>query len=98
MGFARKIESFVCEQCGGTTEGNGYTNHCPSCLWSKHVDNDPGDRAAGCGGMMRPIGAQFERDGFVLTHHCVVCGKQITNKAAPGDDQDLLISLTSQPL
>ena len=51
--FIRKTEDFICEHCGREVRGNGYTNHCPYCLWSKHVDINPGDRAAGCGGLKR---------------------------------------------
>ncbi|MFA6992594.1 MAG: RNHCP domain-containing protein, partial [Candidatus Gracilibacteria bacterium] len=36
--FSRTIEDFVCEKCGAKVKGDGYTNHCPKCLWSKHVD------------------------------------------------------------
>ena len=43
MGFTRNIEDFTCEHCGATVKGNGYTNHCPMCLWSKHVDVDQGE-------------------------------------------------------
>ena len=52
--FQRRIENFVCEHCGEKVIGDGYTNHCPKCLWSKHVDVNPGDRMAHCGGMMKP--------------------------------------------
>ena len=55
MSFQRRIENFVCENCGYEVAGTGYTNHCPKCLWSKHVDIHPGDRSAACGGMMEPI-------------------------------------------
>ena len=45
MSFTRKVEDFTCEHCGREVHGNGYTNHCPHCLHSKHVDVNPGDRA-----------------------------------------------------
>jgi len=47
--FTRNIENFTCERCGAAVEGNGFTNHCPACLCSKHVDINPGDRAAARG-------------------------------------------------
>ena len=53
--FVRRREDFVCEHCGTKVVGDGYTNHCPKCLWSKHVDIMPGDRAEDCQGLMRPI-------------------------------------------
>lgn len=42
--FTKTVEDFICAHCGTHVRGNGYTNHCPECLWSKHVDNNPGDR------------------------------------------------------
>ncbi|HYC79501.1 MAG TPA: RNHCP domain-containing protein, partial [Candidatus Binatia bacterium] len=54
--FQRTPENFVCENCGTKVSGNGYTNHCPNCLYSKHVDNNPGDRLNKCHGLMEPIG------------------------------------------
>ena len=54
-GFTKTVEDFNCAHCGAVVHGNGYTNHCPHCLYSRHVDNNPGDRLATCGGMMRPI-------------------------------------------
>ena len=38
MTFIRKTEDFICENCGAVVVGNGYTNHCPACLYSKHVE------------------------------------------------------------
>ena len=58
--FNRRIEDFTCEHCGTEVHGNGYTNHCPNCLWSKHVDINPGDRAADCGGLMEPIAVEIQ--------------------------------------
>ena len=52
-------ETFVCKVCGKTVvptgAGSDHRNHCPYCLSSQHLDNEPGDRAAGCGGVMEPI-------------------------------------------
>ncbi|WP_265181671.1 RNHCP domain-containing protein [Geomicrobium sp. JCM 19055] len=36
-------------------ENGSYRNHCPSCLYSKHVDVIPGDRASTCHSLMEPI-------------------------------------------
>lgn len=48
--FQRQIEDFVCEKCGKEVKGDGYTDHCPRCLRSKHVDVNPGDRRSKCNG------------------------------------------------
>ncbi|MDE5616138.1 MAG: RNHCP domain-containing protein [Alphaproteobacteria bacterium] len=93
--FTRVIEDFNCAHCGAVVRGNGYTNHCPKCLWSCHVDNNPGDRAATCNGMMPPISAAPAHDGFIITHKCEKCGKTIRQKSAPDDDADAMIALTA---
>jgi hypothetical protein len=75
----------------------GYTsrNHCPKCLCSLHLDLYPGDRAAGCGGIMDPVSAEPDpRKGFVITHRCRKCGALKRNRAAKDDNGDLLIALT----
>ena len=40
---------------GGKPAGTQHRNHCPNCLTSLHLDNEPGDRAADCGGQMEPV-------------------------------------------
>ncbi|WP_420871372.1 RNHCP domain-containing protein [Lysinibacillus xylanilyticus] len=45
-----------------------FRNHCPKCLFSKHVDTVPGDRASTCKGLMRPIGVDYtEKKAFNLS-------------------------------
>lgn len=65
--------------------GNGYTNHCPACLWSLHVDVHPGDRAARCRAPMAPAQVLYERGEFVIVHECTACGHVKRNRAARGD-------------
>ncbi|OHA58496.1 MAG: hypothetical protein A2571_01830 [Candidatus Vogelbacteria bacterium RIFOXYD1_FULL_44_32] len=84
--FKRLIEDFICGFCDKAVKGDGYTNHCPFCLWSKHVDINPGDRAAECRGLMEPEQLEKNGDEFIITHKCVDCGYQKRNKTAPTDD------------
>ncbi|MFA5001144.1 MAG: RNHCP domain-containing protein [Candidatus Paceibacterota bacterium] len=84
--FKRKIEDFVCENCGARVPGNGFTNHCPKCLWSKHVDINPGDRAESCGGLMEPIGMALEKGKYVITQKCLACGRIWRNEASANDE------------
>ena len=95
--FQRCIESFSCMHCGADVEGDGYTNHCPYCLWSRHVDINPGDREEKCGGAMQPVKAGLERGRLVLTHHCLSCGKTRKNKAADRDNYDAILELMRAP-
>ena len=39
------LEFSVLTRFVSSQERNGYTNHCSQCLWSKHVDINPGDRS-----------------------------------------------------
>ncbi|MGH3544510.1 MAG: RNHCP domain-containing protein [Mycobacteriales bacterium] len=95
--FQRRVEDFRCGNCGEPVAGSGFTNHCPSCLWSRHVDIDPGDRAADCGALMAPLSATYQRGRYVLLHHCQGCGARKPNKAAAADDREMLIALTAVP-
>ena len=96
--FIRKIEDFVCENCGQKVIGNGYTNHCPYCLWAKHVDNNPGDRAATCHGLMEPLGLVVNAKAQIIVHRCVKCAKVIKNKASQADNNELLVQLSTKVL
>lgn len=91
MVFIARQEPFTCENCNELVEPletGSYRNHCPKCLYSKHVDDEgPGDRASACLGLMKPIGIdQRSNKGFMVIHECIVCGKTISNKVASDDD------------
>src|SRR5262245_3890325 len=96
MSFTKKIEDFTCEHCGASVVGDGYTNHCPKCLWSKHVDVSPGDRMNTCKGLMQPIGLERDHGEQILIHQCQKCGQTARNKIAKNDDIDTLISLAKE--
>ncbi len=89
--FLPRQEPFVCEHCGTAvtplTRGT-CRNHCPRCLWSRHVDDaGPGDRASMCRGLMEPVALDHDgKKGWVILHRCTGCGKEGRNKAAPDDD------------
>lgn len=91
--FIKTQEDFECEHCGRAVRGNGYTNHCPACLWSKHVDLNPGDRAATCGGLMMPVGYQTRAGTYDLVQRCLVCEVEKHNKVATDDNLDILVNL-----
>lgn len=86
--MARRDENsvFDCTHCGrqvlACTNGS-YRNHCPHCLWSRHVDVSPGDRASDCGGQMEPVGLTQPRGkGLAIVHVCVRCGRRGVNQVA----------------
>lgn len=95
MIFIAREESFTCDRCGVLVTPllrGTYRNHCPHCLWSKHVDDaGPGDRASLCGGMMEPVGLdQSGKKGWMVIHRCEACGKEIPNILAPDDAWEAL--------
>ena len=95
--FQRRKENFTCEVCGAQVVGNGYTNHCPACLCSKHVDINPGDRAAlaTCGGIMRPVGLEIKNGRKIILHRCEKCGFKRKNEVAPEDDGNAVIRVSA---
>ena len=79
--------------------GTHHRNHCPYCLWSRHVDDHPGDRTAGCQGLMEPLAITARADGeWVIIHRCQMCGLLRLNRIAGDDRERALIALVLRPL
>ena len=94
--FRKNIENFTCENCRAQVKGSGYTDHCPRCLWSKHVDVMPGDRGSDCRGLMKPVGAEYDRKGgYTIFYKCTKCGMEKRMRAAEDDDADMLVNLVA---
>jgi hypothetical protein len=94
--FKKKKEDFKCENCGFEVEGNGFTNHCPHCLWSKHVDIFPGDRSENCSGLMKPINTEQNKGEWSIIHKCQLCSKIQKNKISPQDNFDLVVKISAK--
>jgi len=92
--FQKKIENFKCENCGHEVKGTGYTNHCPICLWSKHVDVNPGDRLEICGGLMEPVGIEQRGGDYLIIHKCQKCGIKKKNKSSEDDNFEELLKIS----
>ena len=80
--------------------GTARRNHCPNCLWSRHLDDDrPGDRAAECGSLMEPIAVTVRGDGeWVLVHRCAGCDELHLNRTAADDNPLILLRVVVRPL
>ena len=91
-------EDFICENCGKKVEKSSYTarDHCPYCLYSKHVDINPGDRANTCLGLLKPIGIEKWKDTYKIIYKCLKCSLIHKNKVAIDDNMDLIIELSSK--
>ena len=109
--------SFKCSNCkifvGDNEEmGTRWRNHCPSCLYSKHVDLEtPGDRKASCNSRMEPIGLTLKKEGLnqygeerrgelMLVHKCCneECGKISINRLAGDDDVQAIMDVYENSL
>lgn len=91
-------EAFICENCHKEVNPLKYTarDHCPYCLYSKHVDINPGDRNNTCQGLLKPIGIEKFKDTYKILYTCERCHKEHKNIIAKDDNMDLIIQLTIQ--
>jgi hypothetical protein len=91
--FIRMKENFRCENCGNEVIGDGFTNHCPWCLFGKHVDVNPGDRANPCGGLMEPVSVESKGSSYVIVHRCTKCGVETKNRSAQNDSSEAILAV-----
>lgn len=96
-------DTFTCKVCGRLVvsygAGSNHRNHCPYCLHSMHLDNEPGDRAADCGGIMEPVSVWVRRSGeWAIIHRCKVCGALSSNRVAADDNPMMLMSIAMRPV
>ena len=91
-------EEFICENCHKKVEKLNYTarDHCPYCLYSKHVDINPGDRQNTCLGHLKPIGIEKYKNTYKIVYKCLKCGITHKNIMANDDDFDLIIEISRQ--
>lgn len=96
--FTMRDENFICENCNSSVTRLGYTarDHCPICLYSKHVDILPGDRNNPCQGLLEPIGIENFKNTYKIIYRCLKCGKLHKNVIAADDNKDLIIELSIQ--
>lgn len=90
-------DSFECENCHRQISKHpswSARNHCPFCLYSKHVDKDfPWDRLSECNALMKPIWIDYKKNKwYMIKHKCTKCSKEILNKVAPDDDFEKFIN------
>lgn len=95
--FTMRDEKFICENCNKDVSPLGYTarDHCPYCLYSKHVDINPGDRLNPCKGLLKPIGIEKFRDTYKIIYKCDKCNQVHKNIMAKDDNMDIIIELSN---
>ena len=89
-------EEFICDNCGKLVKKLNYSarDHCPYCLYSKHVDINPGDRSNLCHGMLIPIGIEKFKNTYKIIYKCEKCGKEHKNVLAKDDNINVVINLS----
>jgi DNA-directed RNA polymerase subunit RPC12/RpoP len=108
-------DKFVCEKCRHLVFlkalGTAHRNHCPFCLYSKHLDEKiSGDRKSLCGGLMEPLGLTFKHEGIdkftgeekqgelMVVHRCLGCGKISLNRIAGDDEPEAILQVFKKSL
>jgi hypothetical protein len=104
-----------CVHCGNFVSaevllaGVKNRNHCPYCLWSRHVDLfEAGDRLSACKSPMRPVGLTFKirhkkyasvpngtvaNGELMLIHQCVTCESLSINRVAADDFPEVILDV-----
>lgn len=89
--------SFICINCGITVTvsaaGTLHRNHCPYCLWSRHVDLKTGDRLSVCRGRMKPVSICETKGEWSLIHRCEKCGTLRVNRISGDDNTDEIMKI-----
>ena len=104
MSHKSKVDSsFSCVVCKhhvpAQTFGTSHRNHCPRCLWSRHLDEEPGDRRCACREPMEPIAIEVRKDGeWAIVHRCAGCGTLRTNRIGGDDHERALLALALRPI
>jgi hypothetical protein len=107
--FDTVTSDFTCKHCRGYVSTNPLLsgvhnrNHCPYCLWSRHMDlREAGDRLSACKAAMTPVGLTLKQTGkkygsqqgeLMIIHQCMDCGKVSINRIAADDDADNILSV-----
>ncbi len=84
--------------------GVNNRNHCPYCLWSRHLDLfAAGDRLSACKAPMKPIGLTMKpgrnkyqraaRGELMLIHECIECRSLSINRIAADDDSGTVMAV-----
>ena len=94
--FNELDEGFICEHCGKEVAPAGYTSRdlCPYCLYSKHVDINPGDRQNTCLGLLEPKEIEKFKDTYKIVYKCKKCHQPHKNIIARDDDMDKIIEIS----
>ena len=91
-------EEFICENCNQKVKKLNYTarDHCPNCLYSKHLDINPGDRQNNCHGLLEPISIEKYKNTYKIIYKCQKCNTIHKNIMANDDNYEEIIKLSTK--
>ncbi|MEG2232551.1 MAG: RNHCP domain-containing protein [Bacilli bacterium] len=89
-------ETFICKNCHNIVKALEYSarDHCPICLYSMHLDINPGDRLNNCKGLLKPIGIEKFKNTYKIMYKCEKCDEIHKNVIANDDNMDTIINLS----
>lgn len=89
-------EEFICENCKKKVDKLNYSarDHCPFCLYSKHVDINPGDRSNTCHGLLEPVGIEKYKNTYKILYKCNKCHMDHKNIMAMDDNMEEIIKIS----
>jgi hypothetical protein len=107
--YDNMTSDFRCKHChhhistDPMLSGVNNRNHCPYCLYSRHLDlYQAGDRLAACKEKMRPVALALKQTRkkyghnqgeLMLVHQCVECGSISINRIAADDDAETILRI-----
>ena len=105
------LGGFACSHCNlwaviDEHIGTHNRNHCPHCLWSKHLDESKlGDRKSDCKNGMEPIALTFKAEGvdkysierkigeLMIVHECTADDMIRINRIASDDNVQVVLGV-----
>jgi hypothetical protein len=84
----KRNQGFICLHCGKKVppaKKGKCRNHCNFCLYSQHIDIEPGDRKHTCLGLMKPQRFEMREKELFVQHECLKCGIKKWNKILEDD-------------
>jgi hypothetical protein len=95
-------DTFGCLQCGRAVSTAGPErlprDHCPHCLYSRHLTDLAGGGPSPCGQRMAPIAIAVAGDGaWSVIHRCTHCREVASAPAGPDDNPLVLTGLAVRP-
>lgn len=97
--FVKNDDSFICKHCGSQVEKLGYTSrdHCNKCLYSLHVDIEPGDRLNECRGLLRPVNVlNTGKKQMQIEYVCTKCKAKVRNIVASDDNEEEILNVIKE--